>query len=128
MKATTLKPSRTLRTVLLSILVLVSFLLALPRPVEAQLVVKVRKQPVKMVKAPRTQVTVTGNHRAVRAKPAVTRVTVLPGAHAKSLRTAVVTRCPVRHRHDDHRVWVPGHWVRTGPRSSLWMAGRWQKV
>lgn len=38
----------------------------------------------------------------------------------------VVVKQPKHRRHDrHHKVWVEGHWERTGPRTARWIPGHW---
>jgi hypothetical protein len=128
MKTTALHPSLTLRTILAFVVVVAALVMATPRAADAQLVVRIQKQPVAVVKAPRAPVAAVKSVRGQRHRPVVKEYRVLPGAHAKSVRTVVVTRCERRPVREAHHVWVAGHWQRTGPRTARWVEGHWERI
>ncbi|RKZ15080.1 hypothetical protein DRQ50_07995 [bacterium] len=136
MRIQNIQPGTTLRAVMVMIVIMVGIAMLMPRPARAQLVVRIQKQPVRIVTAPRARLAVTvGNRHQVCARPRscrgnhVHKVAVTRGRYLKSKRTVTVQRCGNENVYRDiHRVWVPGQWVMTGPRTSRWVAGHWVRV
>ena len=130
MKTQSIRPSSTLHGILITIVLMAGIALMIPRPAEAQLVVRIEKQPVRIVSSPHVQVTLSvGGHRTICSHPYDTGVKVKRGRHAKSLRKVSVRRCGNEYRlRNAHHVWVPGQWIRTGPRQSRWVPGHWTRV
>ncbi|MCP4572813.1 MAG: BcpO-related WXXGXW repeat protein [bacterium] len=123
MKPRDLMPSRTLRVLLLMLIFMTLALLATPRGAEAGLVIRVKAAPVKVISAPRAKTVIVAPRAPrvmVAAKPPVRHVTV---AYRSGPRTVVKCGSPA-----PHRVWVAGHWERTGPRTSRWIPGHWKIV
>lgn len=124
MKPHDLMPSRTLRGLLLALILMTVALLAAPRNADAGLVIRAKAGPVKIISSPRAKAVVVGPSRGVtvhRPRPAG-RVLV-----AKRVGPRTVVKCGVR-KAPVQRVWVPGHWVKTGPRTSRWVPGHWKRV
>ena len=130
MRTQSIRPSSTLHGILITIVLMTGIALLIPRPAEAQLIVRIHKQPVRIISAPRVQVGISiGSHRTICRSPHDTSFKVKRGRYAKSLRTVTGRRCGNEYRpRNDHHVWVPGQWIRTGPRQSRWIPGHWVRV
>ena len=130
MKTPSLHPSATLRPILILLGLLAALVLLGPRQAEARLIVRVGTPHVKIVSTPRAKCVVKTAPcvKTYRGEPRK-RVVITAGAHRKSVRTVAVEACKCRKRIKQvERVWVPGHWVKTGPRTSRWVPGHWERV
>ncbi len=134
MKRNELMPSRTLRVIFLTVILLVGMALALPRRADAALILRAQIGPVKIVSTPYAKSLVIG-------QPACNKYVKVHKAHRKSyrrnhrgrhavllknVRRGATVRCSCRQHRVD-RFWVAGHWVRTGPRTSRWVIGHWER-
>ena len=118
-----LMPSRTLRLLLLALILMTVALLAAPRGADAALVIKVAGTSTRVVPARRdgtVVVTPRTPRVAVAVRPPARHVLV---AHRHGSQTIVKCRGRL-----DRRSWVPGRWEHTGPRTSRWIPGHWRMV
>ena len=133
MKTPSLNPSANLPPILILLGLLAALVVLSPRQAEARLVVRIGTPHVKVISTPRAKC-------AVKTKPCVKtyrceprkRVVITAGAQRKSVRAVTVQGCDCRTCRPRvktvERVWVPGHWVKTGPRTSRWVPGHWERV
>jgi len=126
MKTNALRPSRTLRTVLLAAFLMAAAAVLAPKPANAGLMVSVSIGGDRCVPRPVKIAPSLCNCGHVRSER---------GLHVRNggKHQRRVVKCGTkvkRHRRQRHarQVWVAGHWEQVSRRTARWVPGHWERV